>query len=62
MQKLDVALAHGELAEASLAALAETLPAADLTPLNRAIDAFDFDAARHAITALQMRYTTEGST
>lgn len=62
LQKLDVALAHGELAEASLAALAETLPAADLTPLNRAIDAFDFDAARHAITALQMRYTTEGST
>ncbi len=61
LQALDKALAHGELAEASLTVLAETLPANILEPLNKAIDAFDFDAARKAIAALQMRYTTEGS-
>ena len=49
------ALARGELPEAALHELRQTLPALWLEPLREAIDAFDFDQAQEQLTALEAR-------
>ncbi len=60
LERLDDALAHGELPEASLAIVAGLLPPEQRDALDHAIDTFDFDAARQVISNLRQRYGSEG--
>ena len=59
LQDLDDALARGELAESTLAALAELLPGKDYTALDDAINTFDFELARQLLADLRNRYRNE---
>ncbi|GAB3124277.1 PAS domain S-box protein [Novispirillum itersonii] len=56
LDRLDQALARSELDESLLAELSAALPKAALTPLDDAINSFDFDAARQVIATLRTRY------
>ncbi|MBS0506818.1 MAG: PAS domain S-box protein [Proteobacteria bacterium] len=53
LDQVDQALARGELPDAALATLAQCLPAELLAPLQAAVDAFDFEAARRQLDPLR---------
>lgn len=61
LEAFDQALARGELDEGLLSTLAALLPKPALIPLDDAINAFDFDAARQVIAGLRIRYGKDAS-
>jgi len=59
LQKLDDALAHGELAETVLSELAKLLPKHDFDVLDQIVNSFDFEAARDMVSKLEHHYQSE---
>lgn len=59
LQKLDDALAHGELAENVLSELAKLLPKHDFDVLDQIVNSFDFEAAREMVSKLEHHYQSE---
>ena len=53
LDQLDQGFAHGELVDGAFRALGEALPTVRMRPLQDAVDAFDFDAAREALADLR---------
>lgn len=56
LQQLDEGLAHGELREDALAALARLVEPGALSALDAAVNAFDFDTARTLLADIHHRY------
>lgn len=59
LESADQALSHGELAEEALSALSALLPAEAFAPLDEAVNAFEFEAARQILSALRVQYCEE---
>lgn len=62
LARLDRSLTHGSIDDQALDTLTATLPLAALSELVAAIDQFDFDQARQAISALRQQYATTANT